>query len=264
MSVLEAKHIHLTFPKQQKPVLQDINLTIEEGSLTVILGESGCGKTTLLNILAGFQKPSSGDVLVNHEVVTGPDVTRAVVFQDHALLPWLNVADNVGFALQLKGLKRAEIEKQVSAILKIVGLSHVEKANIWELSGGMKQRVGIARALISHAPFILLDEPFAALDAFTRENMQQLVLDLWIQQNKSFFLITHDIEEALLLSNQLVLMTAHPGKIVETLHLDFAQRYRQGESMRSIKSDSQFIQLREQLFESLRAQKQSGKEALPT
>ncbi|MDC5521046.1 ATP-binding cassette domain-containing protein [Acinetobacter baumannii] len=264
MSVLEAKHIHLTFPKQQKPVLQDINLTIEEGSLTVILGESGCGKTTLLNILAGFQKPSSGDVLVNHEVVTGPDVTRAVVFQDHALLPWLNVADNVGFALQLKGLKRAEIEKQVSTILKIVGLSHVEKANIWELSGGMKQRVGIARALISHAPFILLDEPFAALDAFTRENMQQLVLDLWIQQNKSFFLITHDIEEALLLSNQLVLMTAHPGKIVETLHLDFAQRYRQGESIRSIKSDSQFIQLREQLFESLRAQKQSGKEALPT
>ncbi|HFG6940165.1 taurine ABC transporter ATP-binding protein [Acinetobacter baumannii] len=264
MSVLEAKHIHLTFPKQQKPVLQDINLTIEEGSLTVILGESGCGKTTLLNILAGFQKPSSGDVLVNHEVVTGPDVTRAVVFQDHALLPWLNVADNVGFALQLKGLKRAEIEKQVSAILKIVGLSHVEKANIWELSGGMKQRVGIARALISHAPFILLDEPFAALDAFTRENMQQLVLDLWIQQNKSFFLITHDIEEALLLSNQLVLMTAHPGKIVETLHLDFAQRYRQGESIRLIKSDSQFIQLREQLFESLRAQKQSGKEALPT
>lgn len=264
MSVLEAKHIHLTFPKQQKPVLQDINLTIEEGSLTVILGESGCGKTTLLNILAGFQKPSSGDVLVNHEVVTGPDVTRAVVFQDHALLPWLNVADNVGFALQLKGLKRAEIEKQVSAILKIVGLSHVEKANIWELSGGMKQRVGITRALISHAPFILLDEPFAALDAFTRENMQQLVLDLWIQQNKSFFLITHDIEEALLLSNQLVLMTAHPGKIVETLHLDFAQRYRQGESIRSIKSDSQFIQLREQLFESLRAQKQSGKEALPT
>ncbi|MGK3623428.1 taurine ABC transporter ATP-binding protein [Acinetobacter sp. A11] len=264
MSVLEAKHIHLTFPKQQKPVLQDINLTIEEGSLTVILGESGCGKTTLLNILAGFQKPSSGEVLVNHEVVTGPDVTRAVVFQDHALLPWLNVADNVGFALQLKGLKRAEIEKQVSAILKIVGLSHVEKANIWELSGGMKQRVGIARALISHAPFILLDEPFAALDAFTRENMQQLVLDLWIQQNKSFFLITHDIEEALLLSNQLVLMTAHPGKIVETLHLDFAQRYRQGESIRSIKSDSQFIQLREQLFESLRAQKQSGKEALTT
>jgi len=264
MSVLEAKHIHLTFPKQQKPVLQDINLTIEEGSLTVILGESGCGKTTLLNILAGFQKPSSGDVLVNHEVVTGPDVTRAVVFQDHALLPWLNVADNVGFALQLKGLKRAEIEKQVSAILKIVGLSHVEKANIWELSGGMKQRVGIARALNRHAPFILLDETYAALDAFTRENMQQLVLDLWIQQNKSFFLITHDIEEALLLSNQLVLMTAHPGKIVETLHLDFAQRYRQGDSIRSIKSDSQFIQLREQLFESLRAQKQSGKEALPT
>ena len=124
----------------------------------------------------------------------------------------------------------------------------------------MKQRVGIARALISHAAFILLDEPFAALDAFTRETMQQLVLDLWIEQNKSFFLITHDIEEALVLSNQLVFMTARPGKIVETLKLDFADRYKQGESIRAIKSDPKFIQLREQLFERLRMQKQAGHE----
>jgi len=226
----------------------------------VILGESGCGKTTLLNILAGFQKPSSGQIKLDHEVVTAPDARRAVVFQDHALLPWLNVSENIGFALQLKALKAQDIQQQVDAILKIVGLSHVAQANIWELSGGMKQRVGIARALISHATFILLDEPFAALDAFTRETMQQLVLDLWIEQNKSFFLITHDIEEALLLSNQLVLMTARPGKIVETLKLDFAERYKQGESIRAIKSDPKFIQLREQLFERLRVQKQAGHE----
>ena len=260
MSVLTAEHLHLTFPKQTVPVLQDINLKIEEGTLTVILGESGCGKTTLLNILAGFQAPSSGLIRLDHEVVTAPDARRAVVFQDHALLPWLNVSENIGFALQLKGLKAQEIQQQVDAILKIVGLSHVAQANIWELSGGMKQRVGIARALISHAAFILLDEPFAALDAFTRETMQQLVLDLWIEQNKSFFLITHDIEEALLLSNQLVLMTARPGKIVETLKLDFADRYKQGESIRTIKSDPKFIQLREQLFERLRVQKQAGQE----
>ncbi|WP_109440918.1 taurine ABC transporter ATP-binding protein [Acinetobacter haemolyticus] len=260
MSVFAAEHLHLTFPKQTLPVLQDINLKIEEGTLTVILGESGCGKTTLLNILAGFQQPSSGQITLDHEVVTAPDARRAVVFQDHALLPWLNVSENIGFALQLKGLKAQEIQQQVDAILKIVGLSHVAQANIWELSGGMKQRVGIARALISHAAFILLDEPFAALDAFTRETMQQLVLDLWIQQNKSFFLITHDIEEALLLSNQLVLMTARPGKIVETLKLDFADRYQQGESIRAIKSDPKFIQLREQLFERLRVQKQAGHE----
>jgi len=119
----------------------------------------------------------------------------------------------------------------------------------------MKQRVGIARALISHAPFILLDEPFAALDAFTRANMQEFVLNLWIKEKKGFFLITHDIEEALLLSNQLVLMTARPGKIVETMHLDFAERYRAGESIRAIKSDPQFIELREALFERLKAQK---------
>lgn len=260
MSVLAAEHLHLTFPNQTVPVLQDINLKIEEGTLTVILGESGCGKTTLLNILAGFQKPSSGQIKLDDEVLTTPDARRAVVFQDHALLPWLNVSENIGFALQLKGLKEQHIHHQVESILKIVGLSHVAQANIWELSGGMKQRVGIARALISHAAFILLDEPFAALDAFTRETMQQLVLDLWIQQNKSFFLITHDIEEALLLSNQLVLMTARPGKIVETLKLDFAERYKLGESIRTIKSDPKFIQLREQLFERLRVQKQAGYE----
>ncbi|ATU44808.1 taurine transporter ATP-binding subunit [Acinetobacter junii] len=260
MSVLAAEHLHLTFPNQTVPVLQDINLKIEKGTLTVILGESGCGKTTLLNILAGFQKPSSGQIKLDDEVLTTPDARRAVVFQDHALLPWLNVSENIGFALQLKGLKEQHIHQQVESILKIVGLSHVAQANIWELSGGMKQRVGIARALISHAAFILLDEPFAALDAFTRETMQQLVLDLWIQQNKSFFLITHDIEEALLLSNQLVLMTARPGKIVETLKLDFAERYKLGESIRTIKSDPKFIQLREQLFERLRVQKQAGYE----
>jgi taurine transport system ATP-binding protein len=186
MSVLAAEHLHLTFPNQTVPVLQDINLKIEEGTLTVILGESGCGKTTLLNILAGFQKPSSGQIKLDDEVLTIPDARRAVVFQDHALLPWLNVSENIGFALQLKGLKEQHIHQQVESILKIVGLSHVAQANIWELSGGMKQRVGIARALISHAAFILLDEPFAALDAFIRETMQQLVLDLWIQQNKSF------------------------------------------------------------------------------
>ncbi|MFV5192456.1 taurine ABC transporter ATP-binding protein [Acinetobacter courvalinii] len=258
MSVLAAEYLHLTFPKQTVPVLQDINLKIEEGTLTVVLGESGCGKTTLLNILAGFQQPSSGQITLDHEVVTAPDARRAVVFQDHALLPWLNVSENIGFALQLKGLKAQEIQQQVDAILKIVGLSHVAQANIWELSGGMKQRVGIARALISHAAFILLDEPFAALDAFTRETMQQLVLDLWIEQNKSFFLITHDIEEALLLSNQLVLMTARPGKIGETLKLYFADRYQQGESIRAIKSAPKFIQFREQLLERLRVQKQAG------
>ncbi|MGR0306117.1 taurine ABC transporter ATP-binding protein [Acinetobacter beijerinckii] len=260
MSVLAAEHLHLTFPNQTVRVLQDINLKIEEGTLTVILGESGCGKTTLLNILAGFQKPSSGQIKLDDEVLMTPDARRAVVFQDHALLPWLNVSENIGFALQLKDLKEQHIHQQVESILKIVGLSHVAQANIWELSGGMKQRVGIARALISHAVFILLDEPFAALDAFTRETMQQLVLDLWIEQNKSFFLITHDIEEGLLLSNQLVLMTARPGKIVETLKLDFAERYKQGESIRAIKSDPKFIQLREQLFERLRVQKLAGHE----
>lgn len=255
MSILKAENITLTYPNQDVSVLKNINLEIHESSLTVILGESGCGKTTLLNILAGFQKVNSGAVKIDDEGLVAPDARRAVVFQEHALLPWLSVADNVAFSLKLKGLKANEIKTQVDSILNTVGLAHVANSNIWELSGGMKQRVGIARALISHAPFILLDEPFAALDAFTRENMQEFVLNLWIKENKGFFLITHDIEEALLLSNQLVLMTARPGTIVETLHLDFAQRYKNGESIRSIKSDAKFIQLREQLFERLKNQK---------
>jgi taurine transport system ATP-binding protein len=255
MSILKAENISLRFPDQDTEVLKNIHLDVPESSLTVVLGESGCGKTTLLNILAGFQQVSSGQVKIDQELLTGPDARRAVVFQEHALLPWLNVEDNVAFSLKLKGLKSADIKAQVASILETVGLSHVAQSNIWELSGGMKQRVGIARALISHAPFILLDEPFAALDAFTRENMQEFVLNLWIKEKKGFFLITHDIEEALLLSNQLVLMTARPGKIVKTMHLNFAERYRAGESIRAIKSDPQFIELREALFERLKAQK---------
>lgn len=256
MSILSTEQISLFYPDQKKLILDNINLNIEQSSLTVVLGESGCGKTTLLNILAGFQRPSAGVVKIDQEVLKQPDARRAVVFQDHALLPWLNVAENIEFSLKLKKLGRKEIDLRVTQILATVGLSHVASANIWELSGGMKQRVGIARALISDAPFILLDEPFAALDAFTRELMQEFVLKLWIEQNKGFFLITHDIEEALLLGQQLVLMTAHPGRIEQILTLDFAQRYREGESIRSIKSDPDFIQLREQLFERLRDQKQ--------
>ena len=255
MHTLSAEHISLTFPGQPHTVLQNINLNLNEGSLTVILGESGCGKTTLLNILAGFQQPDSGSTKVNGKAAVHPDARRAVVFQDHALMPWLNVAENVGFALKLQGVNEPKAWEAVADILQTVGLDHVAEANIWALSGGMKQRVGIARALISRAPFILLDEPFAALDAFTRENMQQLVLDLWAQQNKAFFLITHDIEEALLLSERLILMAARPGRIVQTLQPGFAVRYRNGEPVRAIKSDPEFIRLREQLFENLRNQK---------
>nr|WP_174506469.1 ATP-binding cassette domain-containing protein [Acinetobacter sp. Marseille-Q1620] len=262
MSILKAEHISLTFPKQSQAVLKDINLSISESSLTVVLGESGCGKTTLLNILAGFQKPSSGEIKIDQEVLSTPDARRAVVFQEHALLPWLNVEENIGFPLKISHQTSEFIQEQVQSILKIVALDHVAKANIWELSGGMKQRVGIARALISHAPFILLDEPFAALDAFTRETMQELVLDLWIQQNKGFFLITHDIEEALLLSNQLILMKARPGIIAEVLELDFADRYKAGEDIRTIKSDPAFIALREQLFDQLRSQNKKNKEVV--
>lgn len=251
MSVLTAENIGITFSQRSHPILENINLNLTSGSITVILGESGCGKTTLLNILAGFQKPTNGLIKLNNVPLHGPDETRAVVFQEHALFPWLNVEENIAFSLEIKKVPEALIASQVERILKIVGLSHAAQLNIWELSGGMKQRVGIARALISTAEFILLDEPFAALDAFTRENMQKLVLDLWIEENRSFFLITHDIEEALLLSEQLIIMQANPGRISQRLDLNFSKRYRNGENIRSIKSDPEFIELREKLFAQL-------------
>lgn len=260
MSVLKAEHLTLYYPGQKTATLKDINLSIPTASLTCVIGESGCGKTSLLNILANFQIANSGQVKIDDDILHKPDSRRAVVFQDYALFPWLTVAENVAFSLKLQHKKTTDIHNEVSQILALVGLSQVQDANIWTLSGGMKQRVAIARALISQAPFILLDEPFAALDAFTRESMQELVLKLWQTQHKAFFLISHDIEEALLLSEQLIVMNAHPGTVADILHLNFAQRYREGESIRTIKSDPLFIQYREQLFRYLATQKNARAE----
>ncbi|CUU22585.1 taurine ATP-binding component of a transport system [Duffyella gerundensis] len=236
---------HLTARYADHLALQDINLTIAEGEMVVVLGPSGCGKTTLLNLVAGFQQPDSGTITLNGQPVQGPGAERGVVFQHEGLLPWRNVLDNVAFGLQLAGLGKAERQATAQRMLQKVGLESAGQKFLWQLSGGMRQRVGIARALAADPQLLLLDEPFGALDAFTREQMQELLLRLWRDSGKQVLLITHDIEEAIFLASELVLLSPGPGRIVERLSLNFGQRYAAGEACRAIKSDADFIACRE-------------------
>ncbi|BBS54209.1 taurine ABC transporter ATP-binding subunit [Klebsiella pneumoniae] len=239
---------HLSADYGGKPALADINLTLESGELLVVLGPSGCGKTTLLNLIAGFVPYQHGSITLEGQQVTGPGAERGVVFQNEGLLPWRNVQDNVALGLQLAGVDKAQRRQAAAQILKKVGLEGAEKRFIWQLSGGQRQRVGIARALAANPQLLLLDEPFGALDAFTREQMQTLLLKLWHETGKQVLLITHDIEEAIFMATELVLLSPGPGRVVERLRLDFSRRFVAGESCRSIKSDPRFIEQREYIL----------------
>ncbi|EEW41389.1 ABC transporter, ATP-binding protein [Klebsiella pneumoniae subsp. rhinoscleromatis ATCC 13884] len=214
----------------------------------VVLGPSGCGKTTLLNLIAGFVPYQHGSITLEGQRVTGPGAERGVVFQNEGLLPWRNVQDNVALGLQLAGVDKAQRRQAAAQMLKKVGLEGAEKRFIWQLSGGQRQRVGIARALAANPQLLLLDEPFGALDAFTREQMQTLLLKLWHETGKQVLLITHDIEEAIFMATELVLLSPGPGRVVERLRLDFSRRFVAGESCRSIKSDPRFIEQREDIL----------------
>ncbi|CCV59847.1 taurine transporter ATP-binding subunit [Yersinia enterocolitica] len=206
---------------QGKPALQDVSLQIASGQLVVVLGPSGCGKTTLLNLIAGFMEPSAGSITLDDIPVHGPSAERGVVFQHEGLLPWRDVVSNVEFGLQLAGLSKQQRRTIALKILNQVGLAGFEHHYIWQLSGGMRQRVGIARALAVDPRLLLLDEPFGALDAFTREQMQELLLTIWRDTGKQILLITHDIEEAVFLASELLLLSPGPGQVVERLSLNF-------------------------------------------
>jgi NitT/TauT family transport system ATP-binding protein len=223
--MLSIDNLGKVFDSNKGPVtaLEDINLTVDRGELAVIVGPSGCGKSTLLNIVAGLERASSGAASLEGAPITGPGADRGMVFQSYTLFPWLTVRRNVEFGLRLKGVPAAERAETARRYIELVGLAEFENALPKELSGGMKQRVAIARVLANQPVMLLMDEPFGALDAQTRLLLQELLLDVWRKESSTILFITHDIDEAILLADNVYIMSRRPGRIKAKVPVDIAR-----------------------------------------
>ena len=239
---LAIEHGSVTYRGKDQSTVQalaDVTLEIPQGGLVVALGASGCGKTSLLNVMAG--------ATFDGWPIAGPGRDRGVVFQKDTLYPWLNVRDNVAFGLRLQGWNSAARHARAAELLDLVELGDFAAASPHQLSGGMRQRVGLARALATDPKVLLMDEPFGALDSLTRESMQELLVEIWARTAKTIFFITHAIEEALFLGTEIVVMSPRPGRIVRRYRLDFVHRFAQGEDAATVRSDPAFIALRAEI-----------------
>ena len=227
--------------------LSGVSFDLAGGRLLTLLGPSGCGKTTLLNIVAGFLAPTGGAVTIGGTTITGPGQERGMVFQQGALFEWLNVAENVAFGPKMNGVDKSIYEPKVQDLLNTVGLGGFGDKAIYELSGGMQQRVALARCLANDPEVILMDEPLGALDALTREKMQGLILKLWQETGKTIVLVTHSVEEALYLGDRLFVMAPRPGRIDRTYDLPFAKEALSVDP-REMKASPEFIAKREEIL----------------
>ena len=218
---LSVHSLSKTFNYQNKPLtaLENIEIELQANEFVCLVGASGCGKSTLLKIIAGLMDPSEGQVCVEGEAVEGPGSDRGMVFQSYSLFPWLTVAKNVEFGLKLQGLPKKERQERIAYYLDVVGLSRFANALPKQLSGGMKQRAAIARALANEPEVMLMDEPFGALDAQTKEQLQQFMQEIWERTHMTILTVTHDVEEAIFLSHRVYIMDAHPGRIRENLYI---------------------------------------------
>lgn len=234
-------------------VLKDIEMDIEQGEFVCAVGASGSGKSTLLRQIAGLDTPTTGEVRIEGRRIMGPGPDRGMVFQHYTLYPWMSVQENTEFGLKLQGVPKKERREQASYYLDVVGLSKFGKALPKELSGGMKQRVAIARALASEPKMLLMDEPFGALDVHTKESMHNFMIELWQRTGITIFMITHDVEEAVFLSNRIFALGARPGTVRKIMEIDLPDR------ATSVKRNSLFHDYRDELMELLR---KHGQEAI--
>ena len=256
-SALNLDHVRKVFPAQNHPnsknykpefvAVENVTLDIQHGEFVSIVGPSGCGKSTLLDLIAGLTKPSSGQILLSGKQITQPGLDRGIVFQQYALYPWLTALENIEFGLEAKGVDKKTRREKAQYYLQLVGLSGFEKHYPNELSGGMKQRVAIARSLAYEPEILLMDEPFAALDAQTRETLQEELIKIWQSSKKTIVFITHSIDEAIFLSQRVAIMTSRPGRIKEIIDIPASLKAK-GEDIRST---AEYGKIRHQIWSQL-------------
>lgn len=239
--------------RNAKLVLDHVSFSLHSGDFKALVGSSGSGKSTVMRLIAGLDQPSSGVISMDGQSVDGPGSDRGMVFQKYSLYPWLTAAENVAFGMQLQGRPKQEIRERTAYFLEVVGLADASRRRPRELSGGMQQRVAIARALAAEPKLLLLDEPFGALDIQIRESMQEFLHQLWRQTGLTALLITHDLEEALLLASEVHIMAPSPGRIVRTVNVDLDRR-----DMGHLRVSPSFLELREDLAHSLRGLEPAG------
>lgn len=217
MDLLTIKDVDFKYPKDTNMTIKDINLVLENNSMNVVIGPSGIGKSTLFHLIAGYDKPTSGTIEMNGNPVIGPSWERGVVFQDMALYPWLNVRKNIIFGPKVRGTEESVIDKRLDQLLQKTGLKDYKDKYTYELSGGLKQRVALAREFINQPPLLMLDESFSALDNFTRDEMHRILFNLWEECKNCVLIITHDLDEAIYLGQKIIVVNNHPGTITQEI-----------------------------------------------